>query len=136
MHTLNYLLANFNFVYNLKIKHWDVMWLCSPPYRLIRLSSPNLNYLIGGGAIILYMNTYFFIIPTTDPHAVAVLCNITPWLTALGYSFCYGTILAKMVRVYYIFDKPTAQKKVELLGSVVPYQNIVCICLLFPLLVK
>ena len=87
------------------------MWLCSPPYRLIRLSSPNLNYLIGGGAIILYMNTYFFIIPTTDPHAVAVLCNITPWLTALGYSFCYGTILAKMVRVYYIFDKPTPQKR-------------------------
>ena len=75
------------------------------------MSSPNLNYLIGGGAIILYMNTYFFIVPTTDPQAVTVLCNLTPWLTALGYSFCYGTILAKMVRVYYIFDKPTPQKR-------------------------
>ena len=80
-------------------------------YRLIRLSSPNLNYLIGVGAIILYMNTYFFIIPTTNPKAVVALCNLTPWLTALGYSFCYGTILAKMVRVYHIFDKPTPQQK-------------------------
>ena len=80
-------------------------------YRLIRLSSPNLNYLIGIGAIILYMNTSFFIVPTFNQHTVTVLCNITPWLTALGYSFCYGTILAKMVRVYYIFDKPTIQNK-------------------------
>ena len=85
--------------------------LCSPPHRLIRLSSPNLNYLIGGGAIILYMDTYFFIIPTTDQQVVVALCNLTPWLTALGYSLCYGTILAKMVRVYYIFDKPTPQQK-------------------------
>ena len=82
-----------------------------PPSRLIRMSSPNLNYLIGGGAIILYVDIYFFTAPTTNPHAVTVLCNLTPWLTALGYSLCYGTILAKMVRVYYIFDKPTPQKR-------------------------
>ena len=76
------------------------------------MSSPNLNYLIGGGAIILYMDIYFFITPTTDQQVVTALCNLTPWLTALGYSLCYGTILAKMVRVYYIFDNPTPKKKV------------------------
>ena len=86
-----------------------------PPPRLIRMSSPNLNYLIGGGAIILYMDIYFFIIPTTDQQALTVLCNATPWLTAVGYSLCYGTILAKMVRVYFIFDNPRhQQKKVEM----------------------
>ena len=86
-----------------------------PPPRLIRMSSPNLNYLIGGGAIILYMDIYFFIIPTTDQQALIVLCNATPWLTAVGYSLCYGTILAKMVRVYFIFDNPRhQQKKVEM----------------------
>jgi len=42
---------------------------------------------------------------------VAALCNLTPWLTALGYSLCYGTILAKMARVYYIFHNPVALKK-------------------------
>ena len=77
----------------------------------MRMSSTNLNYLIGGGAIILYMDTYFFIIPTTNQQVVTVLCNLTPWLTALGYSLCYGTILAKMVRVYFIFDNPTPQQK-------------------------
>ena len=44
--------------------------------RLIRLSSYNLNYLIGCGAVILYMDIYFYIIPTTDPQAVAALCNV------------------------------------------------------------
>ena len=82
------------------------------PLRLVRLSSPNLNYLIGAGAIILYLNICFYIVPTTNPTAVSVLCNITPWLTALGYSLCYGTILAKMCRIYYIFNDPTPNRKV------------------------
>ena len=89
----------------------EYIFVVCPPSRLIRMSSPNLNYLIGGGAIILYMDIYFFVTPTTDQQTVTALCNFTPWLTALGYSLCYGTILAKMVRVYYIFDKPTPQKK-------------------------
>ena len=44
--------------------------------RLICLSSYNLNYLIGLGAVILYMGIYFYIIPTTNPQAVAALCNV------------------------------------------------------------
>ena len=87
--------------------------MCSLPSRLIRLGSPSLNNLIGIGAIILYVDTSFFVIPTTNLQVVTVLCNLTPWLTALGYSLCYGTILAKMVRVYYIFENPTPKKKKE-----------------------
>ena len=87
--------------------------MCSIPSRLIRLGSPSLNNLIGIGAIILYVDTAFFVIPTTNLQVVTVLCNLTPWLTALGYSLCYGTILAKMVRVYYIFENPTPKKKKE-----------------------
>ena len=91
------------------------------------MSSPNLNYLMTGGAIVLYMDIYFFIIPTINQQVVTALCNLTPWLTALGYSLCYGTILAKMVRVYYIFGKPTTQnKKVEHLQkfkSVLSFQS-------------
>ena len=99
--------------------------MCSPFSRLIRLSSPKLNYLIGGGAIILYTSIYFFIIPTTNQQVVTVMCNITSWLIALGYSLCYGTILAKMVRVYYIFDNPTSlRKKVcRIIKRMVPPQN-------------
>nr|CAA76688.1 metabotropic glutamate GABA-like receptor [Geodia cydonium] len=74
--------------------------------KLIRLSSPNLNYLIGLGAIILYFNVITLVIPTTDTVIAAILCNINPWLTSLGYSLCYGTILAKTIRIWFIFNKP------------------------------
>ncbi len=80
--------------------------------RLIKLASYYLNYLIGIGAIVLYVDTFFFVVPTTNPDVATVFCNLTPWLTAIGYSLCYGTILAKMARVYYIFNNPTAKKKV------------------------
>ncbi len=83
-------------------------------FRLMKLASSKLNYLIGIGAIILYLDAIFFAIPSTNPGVVRVFCNLTPWLTAIGYSLCYGTILVKMARVYYIFNNPTANKKVRL----------------------
>ena len=48
-----------------------------PFARLIRLSSPNLNYLIGSGAIVLYIDIYFFIIPTTNPKIIGILCHVS-----------------------------------------------------------
>ncbi len=77
------------------------------------MASTKLNYLIGIGAIILYVDIVFFVIPSTNAGVVNVFCNLTPWLTAIGYSLCYGTILAKMIRVYYIFSNPSANKKVS-----------------------
>ena len=100
--------------------------------RLIRLSSPNLNYLIGLGAIVLYLNIITLVIPTTNTHFAAVLCNvrtaynyvdvlcllchnqINPWLISLGYSFCYGTIIIKMIRVWVIFNNPMQMKTVSI----------------------
>ena len=82
-------------------------------FRLIRLTSPKLNFLIGVGAIILNINIYFFVIPVTNKDVVSVFCNLTPWLTAIGYSLCYGTILVKTARVYYIFSNPSARTKVQ-----------------------
>ena len=81
-------------------------------FRLVKLASSKLNYLIGVGAIILYVDIIVYVIPSTNPAVVSAFCNLTPWLTAIGYSLCYGTILAKMARVYYIFNNPSANKKV------------------------
>lgn len=81
---------------------------------MIKLASTKLNYLIGIGAIVLYLDTFFFVIPSTSRDVVNVFCNLTPWLTGIGYSLCYGTILAKMARVYYIFNNPSTNKKVFL----------------------
>ena len=36
--------------------------------------------------------------PTHIPNA-----QVIPWLSALGYSLCYGPILARMFRDYYIY---------------------------------
>ena len=41
------------------------------------MSSSNLNYIIVLGAIILYLNVITFVIPTTDPDFVSVLCNVS-----------------------------------------------------------
>ncbi len=107
---------------------------------MIRLTSPNLNYIIGVGAILLYVDVYLTVVPTKDKDTVTVLCNVsmllllltfvvvvkraiahlyvlilnivqmTPWLTSLGYSLCFGTMLVKMARVYYIFNHPHVAK--------------------------
>ena len=46
-------------------------------YRLIRLSSPNLNNIIGIGAVVLYVNVIALVVPTTDMQIAAVLCNVS-----------------------------------------------------------
>ena len=80
-------------------------------HSLIRLTSPNLNYLIGSGAIFLYVAIIVTVIPARSALFAGVLCNLRVWLTGFGLSLCYGTILVKMWRVYYIFSNPSAQKK-------------------------
>ena len=45
-------------------------------FRLIRITSPNLNYLIGIGAIILYIDIGLFVAPSTNHKVVTVLCNV------------------------------------------------------------
>ena len=40
--------------------------------------------------------------------------QVTPWLLALGYSLAFGTILAKLWRVYYIFHNSQPHKKTQL----------------------
>ena len=42
-----------------------------------------------------------------------LLLQVDYWLGAIGHSLCYGTILVKIVRVYYIFDNPSLRKKVS-----------------------
>jgi hypothetical protein len=46
-------------------------------FRLIRITSPNLNYLIGIGAIILYINISLSVAPSTNQKVVSALCNVS-----------------------------------------------------------
>lgn len=47
-------------------------------YRVIRLTSPNLNYLIGFGVILVYISTaVFFVQPTTNSSVAGRLCIVS-----------------------------------------------------------
>lgn len=48
-----------------------------PTNRLIRLTSPKLNYIIGAGAVLLYLEICVMVIPSIDPIAVTILCSVS-----------------------------------------------------------
>ena len=81
-------------------------------FRLIKLASTKLNYMTIGGAIIIYLDVIVCVLPSTNVVAVKIYCNSVPWLTTIGFSLCYGTIVVKMARVWYIFYNLWTTKKV------------------------
>ena len=62
-------------------------------YRLIRISSPNLNYIIGLGAIVLYLNIIVLVIPAAEEEMAIVLCNVS---TNLLYNVCVSYVNDEM----------------------------------------
>ena len=46
-------------------------------------------------------------------------------LTSFGYSLCFGTIMAKMMRIYYIFNNPLNQNRSLLVKPATQYSLIV-----------
>ena len=71
----------FNIIFRQRRYHYfkiSASTLWHWPCRLVRLSSPNLNYIIGVGAVVLYFNVITLVIPTTNTHFAAVLCNVGP----------------------------------------------------------
>ena len=78
--------------------------------RSIKASSPNLSHLISSGCYLFaiaglaYSIQETFDFPTsTHAIAYATLCNTFTWCLVLGYSLVFGTVCAKMWRVYRIF---------------------------------
>ena len=43
-----------------------------------------------------------------------LILQLTPWLTAIGYSLCYGTIIVKMFRIFYIIHNLFSPSRVSL----------------------
>ena len=113
-------------------------------FRLIRLTSPNLNYIIVAGALCFYASVYFLLWPPNVPKdTVKGFCNVRTacfvcmyvclymyaciknwiyqslfhifqvslWLAIIAFSLSFGTINAKMWRVYLICHKPKPTMK-------------------------
>ena len=68
-----------------------------------------LNYFVIAGSILLCF-TVIFQFPTTNPSMFLGLSKALIWTLSLGYSLCYGTIIVKMFRVYYIINNPLPNK--------------------------
>ena len=79
--------------------------------KVVRLTSPNLNYFILIGALLLYSGMYSTVVMTTTGIIRTIQCHFQTWLVFLGYAFVLGTVIAKLWRVYHIFHDPTAVKK-------------------------
>ena len=45
--------------------------------RLIRLSSPTLNYFIVGGSLVMYTSVLFYVAPTYSMEATSAICNVS-----------------------------------------------------------
>ena len=68
----------------------------SMSHRVVRLSSPNLNYLIGFGAILLYVNAYLLVFPSSNQSAATAMCNVSsikhcysPNLLSCFFNLCH-----------------------------------------------
>ena len=72
--------------------------LCSHSCRLIRLTSPNLNYLIGIGAIILYIDISLSVVPTTNPEVLVVLCSVSSWIIKILFGILVSIIVMSFLR--------------------------------------
>ena len=46
-------------------------------FRIVKLTSPKLNYLIIAGTITMYMSVLFYLIPTTSPSIAQLSCLVS-----------------------------------------------------------
>ena len=108
----------FNFVYRkTRYTYTHVAIVISCPIilllfecRIMQISRPRLNFLIILGAFLFYFTMILLAIPTRSKDVFLSLFKTVPWTMALGFSLCYGTIIMKMFRVYYIVNNPLPNK--------------------------
>ncbi|XP_064390853.1 gamma-aminobutyric acid type B receptor subunit 2-like [Halichondria panicea] len=79
--------------------------------RVVKLTSPNINYFIIVGAYCNYISIYLRVLPSTDYTVTFVRCFINSTINTIGISLAFSAILVKMGRVYYIFHNPSLGKK-------------------------
>ena len=55
----------------------DVTFALVHARRIIRLNSPNLNYLMISGSIMIFVSDFFFVIPTIDSAFMVATCIVS-----------------------------------------------------------
>ena len=89
-------ISQYHIHYSLRIR---VYWY----FRVIKLTSPNLNYVIILGAVLLMVGNVFVPSPSTDLSLIAVFCPVSPvtsssmqtvWLISLHHPHCLSSPLS------------------------------------------
>ena len=83
-------------------------------YKTIKASSSRLNHFAFVGCYcILFALLIYTIVEAfpTSPGATTALCNFIPWLTSIGFSLVFGTVIVKTWRLYRIFLSSTKHKR-------------------------
>ena len=79
----------------------------------MKLGSPYVNIMISAGAVVFYVTVIMFGVDenVASHSTVGGLCHARIWLVAVGFSLLFGTIFAKVWRIYYIFNygKPNSK---------------------------
>ena len=110
-------------------------------HRVVKLTSPNLNYVIVFGTIMLLIGNIFLPFPSRNITLVAIFCTVSTLNAAytvhllsiqlillqiariflsIGYDICFVVALVKTMRVAYIFFKVTPTKKVNEKDIIMP----------------
>ncbi len=82
-----------------------ISYVPSPPHRILPIDI--IYYTICARLTMVWIA----VTPTACSSNVLIHPQLTPWFASLGYSLCFGTMLVKMARVYYIFDQLKDLKK-------------------------
>ncbi|XP_064403199.1 gamma-aminobutyric acid type B receptor subunit 2-like [Halichondria panicea] len=78
--------------------------------KIVRLTSPNLNYFILLGALLVYGTIFVYLIRTTNPQIFKIRCYVLPWTVTLGFMLGFGVVIAKLYRVIHIFKNPSPNR--------------------------
>ena len=75
-------------------------------YKSIKATSPNISHLIFGGCYLFGISIIIYSVEQTFSWSEivhSVMCNSFRWCLILGYTLIFGTVLAKVWRVYRLF---------------------------------
>ena len=96
-------------------------------HKVIKASSPYLNFVIALGCIMGFLSVIFMSTETLKAYFSVkfsfslFFCNIRLWLLTIGFTLAFGALFAKTWRIYVIFRNPWKKKR--------PYKDRILFCM-------
>ncbi|XP_069119102.1 gamma-aminobutyric acid type B receptor subunit 1-like [Argopecten irradians] len=82
--------------------------------KIMKMSSPKVNYLICSGSVILYTSSLLHGVETIDDREegkLALVCIIKSWFLSIGFTTSYGALIAKAWRIHKIITYARYKKQ-------------------------